>query len=168
MWIKDVEVVESVDDLKTLQSIGRRRFPNFAMPDAKIASAVTKIIMNSYFKKVSLEEQLAQMEDRFLHGRQIASMIYDYLQVNGAPGAVLDFSNLFGITLHGDDFQDFFIPDGTKLHRQSVNFPMTVFWKVCMRCENESVTNTKQYWQCTNQKSITIYRSRVIRSRRPW
>ena len=39
-----------------------------------------------------------------------------------------------------------------------MNFPMTVFWKVCFRYENESVINSKQYWQCTNRKSITIDR----------
>ena len=49
---------ESVDDLETSQSIGERRFPNFEMLVAKIASAMKKIILNSYFKKkVSLEER---------------------------------------------------------------------------------------------------------------
>ena len=48
------------------------------MLDAKIASALNKIIQNSQFKKkVSLEEQKAQKEDQFLRGRQIAFMIYD-------------------------------------------------------------------------------------------
>ena len=43
------------------------------MLDAKIASALKKIIQNSQFKKkVSLEEQKAQKEDRILQGRQIA------------------------------------------------------------------------------------------------
>ena len=38
-----------------------------------IASALNRMIQNSYFKnKVSLEEQKAQKEDRFLRGRQIA------------------------------------------------------------------------------------------------
>ena len=64
-WMKEVEMVDSVDDLKTSQSIGGHRFRNFEMLDAKIASALIKIIMNPYFrKKVSLEEQKSQMEDR--------------------------------------------------------------------------------------------------------
>ena len=52
-------MVDAVDDLKTSQSIGGRRFPNFEMFDAKIASVLKKIIMNPYFKKkkVHLEEQ---------------------------------------------------------------------------------------------------------------
>ena len=43
--------------------------PNFEVLDAKIASALNRIIQNTQFKrKVSLEEQKAQKEDRFLRG----------------------------------------------------------------------------------------------------
>ena len=35
LWIKEVEMVESVDDLKTSQSIEGHRFPNFEMLDAQ-------------------------------------------------------------------------------------------------------------------------------------
>ena len=43
------------------------------MLDAKIVSTLEKIIHNSYFKKrVNPAEQKAQVEDRFLRGRQIA------------------------------------------------------------------------------------------------
>ena len=78
------------------------------MLDAKIASALNKIIQNSQFKKmVSLEEQKAQKEDRFLRGRQIAFMIYDYFQVTGAHDTVLDYADLFSVTLHDDNIQEF-------------------------------------------------------------
>ena len=41
--------------------------PNFEVLDARIASALKRIIHNSHFKRrVSLEEQMAQEEDRFL------------------------------------------------------------------------------------------------------
>ena len=46
--------------------------PNFEF-DAKIASALNRIIHNSHFKRrISLEEQKAQKQDRFLRGTQIA------------------------------------------------------------------------------------------------
>ena len=78
------------------------------MLDARVASALNKIIQNSYFKKkVSLEEQKAQKEDRFLRGRQIAYMINDYFQVTGAHDTVLDYADLFTITLRNDDVQEF-------------------------------------------------------------
>ena len=49
------------------RSIAGKDFPNFEVLDARIASALNKIIQNYHFKKkVSLEEQKAQKEDRFL------------------------------------------------------------------------------------------------------
>ena len=42
LWIKEVEMFESVEDLETSQSIGGPRFPNFEMLDGKIASALKK------------------------------------------------------------------------------------------------------------------------------
>ena len=51
-------MVDSLDELKSSRSIADN---NFEMLDAKIASALNKIINNSQFKKkVSLEEQKAQ------------------------------------------------------------------------------------------------------------
>ena len=56
----------------------------FEVLDAKIASALNRIIHNTLFKrKVSLEEQEAQKEDRFLRGRQISYPIYEYFRVTG-------------------------------------------------------------------------------------
>ena len=79
LWIKEVEMVDSLEELKSSRSVCGK-FPNFEMLDAKIASALNKIIQNTQFKKkVSLEEQKARKEDRFLRGRQIAFMIYDYI-----------------------------------------------------------------------------------------
>ena len=64
-WIKEVEMVDSVDDLKCSCSIRGIRTPDFEVLDAKIASALNRIIHNTRFKKkVSLEEQKAQKEDR--------------------------------------------------------------------------------------------------------
>ena len=70
------------------------------MLDAKIASALNK-------KKVSLEEQKAQKEYRFLRGRQIAFVICDYFRVTGAHDTVLDYTDLFSVTLHDDNIQEF-------------------------------------------------------------
>ena len=58
LWIHEVEMVESVDDPKSSRSIqGYTHFPNFEMLDARVASALNKMIQNSYFKKnVSPEE----------------------------------------------------------------------------------------------------------------
>ena len=74
----------------------------------KIASALNKIIQKSQFKKrISLEEQKAQKEDRFLRGRQIAFMIYDYFRVTGAHDTVVDDADFLSVTLHDDKIQEF-------------------------------------------------------------
>ena len=51
------------------------QMPNFEVLDARISSALNRIIHNSHFKRrISLEEQKTQKQDRFLRGRQIASL----------------------------------------------------------------------------------------------
>ena len=92
------------------------------MLDAKIASALHKIIQNSHFKKkVSHEEQKAQTEDWFLRGRQIAFMIYNYFRVIGAHDTLLVMLIysllLFMMTIFRNSKQD-----GTKLYYQCERF----------------------------------------------
>ena len=82
--------------------------PNFEVLDARIASALNKIIHNSHFKRrISLEEQQAQKQDRFLHARQIAYLIYDYFRVTGANDSIENFADLFTIAPRNDDVQEF-------------------------------------------------------------
>ena len=84
-WIKEVEMVDSVDDFKSSSSIRGTSMPNFEVLDARIASALNKIIHSSQFKRrISLEEQKAHKQDRFLRVRQIAYLIYEYFRVTGA------------------------------------------------------------------------------------
>ena len=60
-WIKEVELVDSVDELRSSSSIRGISMPKFEVLDARIASALNKIIHNSHFKRrISLEEQKAQ------------------------------------------------------------------------------------------------------------
>ena len=107
-WIKEVKTVESVDDLKSSCSVRGIQMPNFEVLDARIASTLNKIIHNSCFKKmVSLEEMKAQKEDRFLRGRQIAHLIYEYFQVIGANDSVENYADLFTVVLRNDDIQEF-------------------------------------------------------------
>ena len=67
LWIKEVELVDSVDDLESSCSVGGTQMPNFEVLDAKIASALNRIIHNTQFKrKVSLEIKKAQKRGPFL------------------------------------------------------------------------------------------------------
>ena len=74
-----MEMVDSVDELRSSSSTRGISMGNFEVLDARIASALNIIIHNSHFKRrVGLEEQEAQKEDRFLRGRQISYLIYEY------------------------------------------------------------------------------------------
>ena len=107
-WIKEVELVDSVDELRSSSSTRGISMPNFEVLDARIASALNKIIHNSHFKrKISLEEQKAQKEDRFLRGRQIAYLIYEQFRVTGTDDSVENYTDLFTIVLRNDDIQEF-------------------------------------------------------------
>ena len=107
-WIKEVELVDSVDEFRSSSSTRGISMPKFEVRDAKIASVLNRIIHNSHFKRrTSLVEQEAQKQDRFLRGRQIAYLIYDYFRVTGANDSVENNADLFTISLRNDDIQEF-------------------------------------------------------------
>ena len=82
--------------------------PNFEVLDARIASALNRVIHDSHFKRrISLEEQKAQKQDRFLRGRQIAFLIYEHFRVSGGNDSVENYADLFTIGLRNDDIQEF-------------------------------------------------------------
>ena len=102
-WIKEVELVDSVDELRSSSYTRGISMPNFEVLDARIASALNRIIHNSHFKRrISLEEQKAQKEDR-----QIAHLIYDHFRVTGSHYSVENYTDLFTFALRNDDIQEF-------------------------------------------------------------
>ena len=107
-WIKEVELVDSVDELRSSSSFRDISMPNFEVLDTKIASALNKIIHNSQFtRRISLEVQKAQKQDRFLRGRQIAYVIYDQFRVTGSHDSVEDYADPIHYSLRNDDIQEF-------------------------------------------------------------
>ena len=102
-------MVDSVDDLKSSSSVRGIEMPNFEVLDARIASALNRITHYSHFKRrISLEEQKAQKEGRFLRGRQIAYLIDEYFRVTGSqrfcPRTTPTYSPL---VFENDDIQEF-------------------------------------------------------------
>ena len=83
-------------------------FSNFEMLDAKSASALDK---NHPEFPVQEEGQPRGTESsergRFLWGRQISFMIHDYFRVTSAHETVLDYADLFSVTLRGDNVEEF-------------------------------------------------------------
>ena len=107
-WIKEVEMVDSVDELRSSSLTRGIRNPDFEVLDARIDLAFNKIMHNSHFKKkISLEEQKAQKEDRFLRGRQIAYLIYEQFRITGTDDSVENDADQFTLSLRNDDVQEF-------------------------------------------------------------
>ena len=76
-WIKEVEIaiIKRTILRHRNQIQGGADFPEYETLDAKIASALRKIISGLHFRRASVEEQRGQKYDRFLRGRQMADMI---------------------------------------------------------------------------------------------
>ena len=82
--------------------------PNFEVFGARITSALNIIMHNSHFKRrISLEEQKVQKQYRFLRGRQINYLIYEYFRVTGVNDSVENYADLFAFGLRNDVFQEF-------------------------------------------------------------
>ena len=150
-----MDVFDSLDEYKSSRSVSGKNFPNLKMLDAKIASALNKIIQNSQIKKkVSLQEQKAQNEDMFLRGRRIAFMICDCFRVTGAHDTASDHADLFSVTLRDDNIQEFDtrwdevllslskIPSGDVLES---------LYKMRVR------DNSRPYWNCTRWRFTRRY-----------
>ena len=108
LWIKEVEVVHSLDELKSSRSVYGKDFPNFEMLDAKIASR-----SEQNHPEFPVQEKRSASRSRKpkkrtgFYEKDIAFMIYDYFRVTGAHDTVLDYADLFSVTLHDDNIQEF-------------------------------------------------------------
>ena len=107
-WIKEVELVDSVDDLRSSSSTRCIIMPIFEVLNARTSSVLDKIIHISHFKRrICLEERKTLKQDSFLSGRQIAYLIYDHFRVTGTHDSVENYTDLFTIVLRNDVFQEF-------------------------------------------------------------
>ena len=154
LWIKEVEMVDSVDALKSSRSIKGTHGPDFELLDARIASALNRFIQNTQFKrKVSLEEQKAQKEDRFLRGRQIAYLIYEYFRVTGTNDSVENYADLFTIVLRNDDLQEFDSKwDGILLSMTKI--PLDDILEGLYKLRIRESEKLRPYWNCMTWRFI--------------
>ena len=130
-WIKEVELVDSVDDLRSSLSIRGISMPNFEVLDARTASALNKIIHNSHSKRrISLEEHKAQKQDRFLRGRQIAYLIYEYFRVT-VPMILSRTMPTYSLSVYEMMMFRNSIQSGTEFYCPSRKSHLMTSWKDC-------------------------------------
>ena len=108
-WIKEIEAAKSLDDLITPKSITGEDFVDYEELDMMIAAALKRCYDKpTHFRtKISVEEQRAQKDNRFLRGRLIACLVYEYFRPTGSYDEIQGLSGLFNIKLENDDIQDF-------------------------------------------------------------
>ena len=92
----------------TPKSITGKDFPDCEELDLMMASALKRCyVKQTHFrKKISVEEQRAQKDNRFLTRREISYLIYEYFRPAGSF-EIQGLSGLFSIELGNDDIQDF-------------------------------------------------------------
>ena len=124
LWIKEVEMVESVDDLKSSCSIRGIQGPDFWSTRCEDCFSTQQNHPEYPLQeKVSLEEMKPQKEVRFLRGRQIAYLIYEYFWVAGANDSVEIYTTPFTIAFRNDDIQEFRAKfDGILLSMTKISF----------------------------------------------
>ena len=93
LWIKEVEIAKSIDELETFAIDYGKDCPDFDMLDAMIASALKKI----------LNTQGTLPKKSKVRGRQIAFLIYKCVRATGAHEAVQGLADLFTMSLQSDD-----------------------------------------------------------------
>ena len=97
-WIKDIEMATVADDLETSQSM-------FGY-NSQTSRCLRQRLLPLYFKeRINLEEQKAQLDNRFFRARQIALMIPRIFSVKVTHAAILDYSVLFSMSSLGHDVQ---------------------------------------------------------------
>ena len=109
-WIKEVELVDSVDELKSSSFIFGISMPNFEVLDARIASALNKIfhkILISKEESVWRNKRPRSRTVSFAADRLIAYLIFDYFRVTGIHDSVENYADPFTISLRNDDTQEF-------------------------------------------------------------
>ena len=107
-WIKEWEMVDSVDDLMFSSSMRGIQMPNFEVLDARIASALNRIIHNFHFKRrISLEQQKAPETGPFPLWQADCLLDLRVLSGHWEPMiSVENYTDLFTIALRNDEFRN--------------------------------------------------------------
>ena len=85
-WIKETEAAKSLDDLITPKSVTGNDFPDYEELDLMMASASKRCYdkQTHHWKNISVDEQRAQKNNRFLRGRHVSYLIFEYFRHIGS------------------------------------------------------------------------------------
>lgn len=94
-WIHEVEQAKCWEDLAD---------PGlFHILDAKLSTALSKIVSGEFKRQVMLKKEQASQEGKMIKGRQILWLIYEQYKLNVIDGNHLNLTDLYAVQLHGDN-----------------------------------------------------------------
>ena len=91
--INEIDSARNMNELKSSISSLRLIIPDFEILDSHIANALKKGLTADFKRGVYMEEMKTQQDTRFLKGRQIAYMTFDYFKISGTGEALLHFND---------------------------------------------------------------------------
>ena len=105
-WMRDIELAQTLDNLKTSQSTAGNQFSNFEMLDAKVATASKRILTNMNLKKKSSwKSRKPRKLDDFFEDDKSHTRFTNSSVFLGTIESILDFTDLMNVTLRGHDVQ---------------------------------------------------------------
>ena len=161
--IKEVEMVDSVDDLKSSSSERGIQMPIFEVLNARITSALNRFIHNSHFKRrISLEEQKAQKQDRFLRGRQ------EYFFGSQEPRVLSKIMPTIHFWSSKWRYSGIRFKVWRNFYNQWQRFHLMTSWKDCTNWEYEILRNSRPCWNCTRWRFIRRKPDLIFTDWRQW
>ena len=146
-WIKEVELVDSVDNLEVFAFCQRNSW-------AKLWVS-TRELLQHWTESSKLPTSRKRSVWRWKLKKKTASPEEDRPRVIGANDSVENHADLFAVVLRNDDVQEF-DSEWDEIARSH----LTTSWKDCTKFEYESLRNSRPCWNCaiwrfTRKKSWT-------------
>ena len=168
LWIKEVEMVDSVDDLKIF--VLCQRNSNAEFWSAKIASALNRITHDTQFKKKGQSGGTQSPKKRTVSFEEDKSLTWSTNTSGSLEPMILSrimqtYSLLvFEMMIFRNSILNetiFFIIDDTKSH-------LMTFCKACTIKEYESLRSSRPYWNCTIWRFMRRRLDLIITDWRQW
>ena len=135
--------------------------------NARLWSTRTESSLIPKTKERSGWRNKGQTEDRFVRGRQIAYLIYEYVRVTGANDSVQNYADLFTMFFEMMIFRSS-TQSGTEFYCLWRKSHLITSWKDCTNKEYESLRNSRPYWNCMTWRFIIRKQDLITDWRRWW
>ena len=89
VWVSEIDSATNMDEFKSFDSTLGRMIPDFQVLDSGFACALKKLLPADFNRRVCMEEQQAQQDNRFMNGRSTGATADN-------RGAAVEFGEVHG------------------------------------------------------------------------